>query len=1273
MATSQVLVSEHEAPSVPAKCAAEILATATGPVVADSDGSTGGSGDQAETAESRPHTEDHQAFKTDAPGAPVDSVLPSIPDQSDPGASTDAPGAPVDSMLPSVPDQSDPADDAQKSDLATNSKVASAADATNPSDITPARRAPVAQQQAPGPRSCNFGGGLCELMVVEAIQEYMTFHGMENSLQSLRDEVDARSQAASSGRSGSVDNEGRGGAARRALVGSEMAVARALADFDGGHRDALFEVWNMLVPALAADSPHGCALELRLRVHFGVFRVRQALTAAAMVKASVPEASGPEEACGCGDATDVPEPDFEDLKAFLAAHPAANLDETAESLAPLFALPFVPQPHKRAGFKFIFEDVWVQKLRVDLQSFLTPHASARHAPLLRHLAGSLVVAKGPKSAPPPASWHELVRIADLGLAAAVRMHAQDVQNAGVGGGMRKGAHFFKDIAHARWRLASVAAQPDVAPPPPTSAQAQNRALGTAPEAHELAPGLWPCSREALDASYRDALRSPSKRLHSRHESRNLESRARTATALLPVPPALDFGHIAAVIAGEPYGDAGAIGKVDADENGALAEVVPSPPLHAVLRAVLRRLASPDEPVRPRRTFLAAFACFGALRALAERLGEIIAAGDAIVSELSLAVLAVCACEAVGRKEIEQAETEKPGCIAALVLVLQRSTVGSPVHIQCLAVLQRLSLRRKLQSDMITLGAVDWVLQTLRCIRCPDPADYGCIGDEPGSPDFSLEFASALLMNLTLRSSGRRRCIELGAYEILLPLIEHPNPQVRTHVNGSLYSLLGVASFRANAHQQNAEPTLKAALMRAEGDNLLRRQLEYLLTQLSRNESGEADDDSDAEAGVEGDVDDGENFLDEEELAGHFLLVSSAACAAAAESAAAGVVAAGAGGDMAIAATAADAAAASAAAAAEAAAAEEALRLFRANPTVADAQQRRFHAFIAMSAGGLCSPIARRRSRLSNYGDNFSSPSPYGLGPLLSPSPAPLLSPTHESSSQASPQHGIPRAAPMNLMVSPPRSPRSPSPGNMAPVNIIAPPVSSVKQNVSPRGAGHYVQSVAKAPGDINQIARGPAKGAPIRQTGGAPPSGLRPPRARSHGSQPRGNGAEVPPASGSVLAGRADSGGSSDAVQSHLPPQRAAGAAAGRGRGAPSNAARNSPRTANSAPPALPPLVAGASAAAPASGQRAAPRSRSAAPPRENGVTAAQAAAAVAESALAAGGAGPKRRPKNPSARNPPLAPSGRSTGTPRGGPIKSSGSNSLPQLPSIHPQRRGG
>ena len=77
------------------------------------------------------------------------------------------------------------------------------------------------------------------------------------------------------------------------------------------------------------------------------------------------------------------------------------------------------------------------------------------------------------------------------------------------------------------------------------------------------------------------------------------------------------------------------------------------------------------------------------------------------------------------------------------------------------------------------------------------------------------------MNLTLRSSGRRRCSELGAYEVLIGLIEHPNPQVRTHVNGSLYSLLGVASFRTAALAQDAEATFKDALTRvADSDGFL---------------------------------------------------------------------------------------------------------------------------------------------------------------------------------------------------------------------------------------------------------------------------------------------------------------------------------------------------------------------------------------------------------------------------------------------------------------------
>ena len=49
-----------------------------------------------------------------------------------------------------------------------------------------------------------------------------------------------------------------------------------------------------------------------------------------------------------------------------------------------------------------------------------------------------------------------------------------------------------------------------------------------------------------------------------------------------------------------------------------------------------------------------------------------------------------------------------------------------------------------------------------------------------------------------------RCAELGAYSILVPLIEHPNAQVRTHINGTLYTLLGVKAIRAEALKMGAE-------------------------------------------------------------------------------------------------------------------------------------------------------------------------------------------------------------------------------------------------------------------------------------------------------------------------------------------------------------------------------------------------------------------------------------------------------------------------------------
>ncbi|CAE8614209.1 unnamed protein product [Polarella glacialis] len=691
----------------------------------------------------------------------------------------------------------------------------------------------VSASAVPVLRDLGFGGWFCELKVVEVVEEYLQFHDLQDSLVTLghaltdaglrvlggkssdgsedEGEVPAKSAGVDEvPEAGSefapADIPGDDSRTRANLFTCEFAVARAICEFNAGHRDALFEIWKQLVPDTAASSPTGCALELRLRVYFCTLATRKAMARSAAACAAAQAARGASaEAPGDGLAAAgalppgaIPpesEPDFSDLKAFLSAQTAvAPLDASAESLAPLFALPFVPKPQEKPALRFIFEAAWAHKLRVDLQAFLSVHASVRHVPTLRHLAGAMVMARCPRTAPPPASWHELLRVADLGLAMAsqacqtlqqprrlpgqppLKQHLQqqqqqqqqhqqqqqqhqqhpqqqndqsvNQQNDAGARGFWPMPELFAQVQEARRRLVAVVSHPEEAPPAPllqdmrsspdprasptgiSIARGLSRALTVDTEAVMASPTaallyqdrLWPMSREAalrassassLGASY--SLNPSARRLHS---ARSLESRARTATALLPVPPALDFGRIAALIAGE-----GAKGERSEAKEEAGGNATPSS--LGVLRAVLRRLALPDEPIRPRRAFLAAFSCFGALRALAARLGEIVASDDHELTETSLAVMAVCACEVVGRREIEAAEAQKqPGeTISALLLVLSREPVSTLVHMHCLAVLQRLSLRWQLQSKMIELGALDRIVQILRpspqALRAPN--------------------------------------------------------------------------------------------------------------------------------------------------------------------------------------------------------------------------------------------------------------------------------------------------------------------------------------------------------------------------------------------------------------------------------------------------------------------------------------------------------------------------------------------------------------------------
>lgn len=91
--------------------------------------------------------------------------------------------------------------------------------------------------------------------------------------------------------------------------------------------------------------------------------------------------------------------------------------------------------------------------------------------------------------------------------------------------------------------------------------------------------------------------------------------------------------------------------------------------------------------------------------------------------------------------------------------------------------------------MIQLNMIKWISTVLKQE-----------GDQLS--DYSIEYATALLMNLSLRSSGKDKCEEpeIELLKVLNNLVEHDNLQVRTYVNGTLYSIFTRAKLREEAKE-----------------------------------------------------------------------------------------------------------------------------------------------------------------------------------------------------------------------------------------------------------------------------------------------------------------------------------------------------------------------------------------------------------------------------------------------------------------------------------------
>ena len=76
-----------------------------------------------------------------------------------------------------------------------------------------------------------------------------------------------------------------------------------------------------------------------------------------------------------------------------------------------------------------------------------------------------------------------------------------------------------------------------------------------------------------------------------------------------------------------------------------------------------------------------------------------------------------------------------------------------------------NFRRNLQTAMIDNGLIEWLVKVLE--------------DNDSLSDYTLEYSVALLMNLCLRTSGKKRCTSIAnqTLKVLSDLLGHDNQEV----------------------------------------------------------------------------------------------------------------------------------------------------------------------------------------------------------------------------------------------------------------------------------------------------------------------------------------------------------------------------------------------------------------------------------------------------------------------------------------------------------------
>uniref|UniRef100_A0ABM5G456 LisH domain-containing protein ARMC9 n=1 Tax=Pogona vitticeps TaxID=103695 RepID=A0ABM5G456_9SAUR len=176
-------------------------------------------------------------------------------------------------------------------------------------------------------------------------------------------------------------------------------------------------------------------------------------------------------------------------------------------------------------------------------------------------------------------------------------------------------------------------------------------------------------------------------------------------------------------------------------------------------------------------------------------------------------------------------SQSPRLLRSLEERLKTEDKYSLTRENVLGALQKLSLRRALQSAMIKDGLIPWLVDALK--------------DTDSMSDYTLAYSVALLMNLCLRSAGKKMCAKTAneVLRVLSDLLGHENHEIHPYVNGALYSILALPSIREEARAMEMEDILRCYTEEGNADMI--QQIEFIIKQLKSDEpmddSAESDD------------------------------------------------------------------------------------------------------------------------------------------------------------------------------------------------------------------------------------------------------------------------------------------------------------------------------------------------------------------------------------------------------------------------------------------------